>query len=211
MSIYEELTDLIVRGRVREIKAKVREALDSGLEALDILNNGLLPGINIVGDRFSRNEVFVPEVLISAKTMSAGVDEIGPLLAGAEQKSLGRVVIGTVKGDLHDIGKNLVVLMMRSAGLTVYDLGANVSAEQFVAAVQEHHPDVVGLSALLTTTMVEQGNVIEALKTAGIRDSVKVMVGGAPVTPQWAEKIGADAYTADAAEASRWAKALLTA
>lgn len=211
MAIYEELTDLIVRGRVKEIKAKVHEALDSGLGALDILNNGLLPGINIVGDRFSRNEVFVPEVLIAAKTMSFGVDEISPLLAGQEQQSLGTVVIGTVKGDLHDIGKNLVVLMMRSAGLTVHDLGANVSAEQFVAAVKEHHPNIVGLSALLTTTMVEQGNVIEALKTAGVRDTVKVMVGGAPVTPQWAEKIGADAYTADAAEASRWAKALMTA
>ena len=206
MSILTEMSELVIKGNIAGCKAKVQEAVDQGVDAREILDNGLMPGINEIGDRFAKGKVFVPNVLLSAKAMNAGVEIIQPLLAGAGDTSIGTAVVATVKGDLHDIGKNLVALMMRSVNLKVIDLGANVSGEKFIEAIKEHHPDVIGLSALLTTTMNEQGHIIQQLIDAGVRDQVKVMIGGAPVTQMWADRIGADAFTTDAAEAARWAK-----
>ena len=210
MSILNEISELVIKGDIMGTKAKVAEAVDQKVDATSILNDGLMPGINEIGERFAKGQIFVPNVLLSAKAMNTGVEVIQPLLAAGGDTTIGTAVVATVKGDLHDIGKNLVALMMKSVNLKVIDLGANVSAEKFVEAINEYHPDIVGLSALLTTTMNEQGHVIEVLKEAGVRDQVKVMIGGAPVTQGWADKIGADAFTADAAEASRWAKTYCT-
>ena len=210
MSVLNEISELVIKGNIAGVKGKVSEAVEQKLDPNVILNEGLMPGINEIGDRFDKGQVFVPNVLLSAKAMNAGVEIIQPLLANAGDTTIGTAVVGTVKGDLHDIGKNLVALMMKSVNLKVIDLGANVSGEQFIAAIKEHKPDVVGLSALLTTTMNEQGHIIEQFKAAGVRDDVKVMIGGAPVTQMWADKIGADAFTTDAAEASRWAKNYVT-
>ncbi|MCI6435751.1 MAG: corrinoid protein [Clostridiales bacterium] len=210
MSVLNEISELVIKGNIAGVKGKVSEAVEQKLDPNVILNEGLMPGINEIGDRFAKGQVFVPNVLLSAKAMNAGVEIIQPLLANAGDTTIGTAVVGTVKGDLHDIGKNLVALMMKSVNLKVIDLGANVSGEQFIAAIKEHKPDVVGLSALLTTTMNEQGHIIEQFKAAGVRDDVKVMIGGAPVTQMWADKIGADAFTTDAAEASRWAKNYVT-
>ena len=210
MSVLNEISELVIKGNIAGVKGKVSEAVEQKLDPTVILNEGLMPGINEIGDRFAKGQVFVPNVLLSAKAMNAGVEIIQPLLANAGDTTIGTAVVGTVKGDLHDIGKNLVALMMKSVNLKVIDLGANVSGEQFIAAIKEHKPDVVGLSALLTTTMNEQGHIIEQFKAAGVRDDVKVMIGGAPVTQMWADKIGADAFTTDAAEASRWAKNYVT-
>ena len=196
MSTLNEISQMVITGQIRTIKAKVQQALDEGIGAQEILDGGLLPGINEIGEKFARNEVFVPNVLLAAKVMNMG-----------ESTKLGTAVVGTVKGDLHDIGKNLVALMMRSANLEVIDLGSNVDGAKFIDAINKYNPDVIGLSALLTTTMNEQGHIIQQLTDAGVRDKVKVMVGGAPVTQMWADKIGADAFTADAAEAAQWAKA----
>ena len=194
MSTLNEISQMVITGQIRTIKAKVQQALDEGIGAQEILDGGLLPGINEIGEKFARNEVFVPNVLLAAKGMNMGVE------------AAGKVCIGTVKGDLHDIGKNLVALMMRSANLEVIDLGSNVDGAKFIDAINKYNPDVIGLSALLTTTMNERGHIIQQLTDAGVRDKVKVMVGGAPVTQMWADKIGADAFTADAAEAAQWAK-----
>ena len=210
MSVLNEISELVIKGNIAGVKGKVSEAVEQKLDPNVILNEGLMPGINEIGDRFAKGQVFVPNVLLSAKAMNAGVEISQPLLANAGDTTIGTAVVGTVKGDLHDIGKNLVALMMKSVNLKVIDLGANVSGEQFIAAIKEHKPDVVGLSALLTTTMNEQGHIIEQFKAAGVRDDVKVMIGGAPVTQMWADKIGADAFTTDAAEASRWAKNYVT-
>lgn len=210
MSVLNEISELVIKGNIAGVKGKVAEAVEQKLDPNAILNEGLMPGINEIGDRFAKGQVFVPNVLLSAKAMNAGVEIIQPLLASAGDTTIGTAVVGTVKGDLHDIGKNLVALMMKSVNLKVIDLGANVSGEQFIAAIKEYKPDVVGLSALLTTTMNEQGHIIEQFKAAGVRDDVKVMIGGAPVTQMWADKIGADAFTTDAAEASRWAKNYVT-
>ena len=206
MSTLNEISQMVITGQIRTIKAKVQQALDEGIGAQEILDGGLLPGINEIGEKFARNEVFDPNVLLAAKVMNMGVEVIQPLLAAGESTTLGTVV-GTVKGDLHDIGKNLVALMMRSANLEVIDLGSNVDGAKCTDASNKYNPDVIGLSALLTTTMNEQGHIIQQLTDAGVRDKVKVMVGGAPVTQMWADKIGADAFTADAAEAAQWAKA----
>ena len=210
MSVLNEISELVIKGNIAGVKGKVSEAVEQKLDPNVILNEGLMPGINEIGDRFAKGQVFVPNVLLSAKAMNAGVEIIQPLLANAGDTTIGTAVVGTVKGDLHDIGKTLVALMMKSDNLNVLDLGANVSGEQFIAAIKEHKPDVVGLSALLTTTMNEQGHIIEQFKAAGVRDEVKVMIGGGPVTQMWADKIGADAFTTDAAEASRWAKNYVT-
>lgn len=210
MGILNKISEQLQIGKAKLVKELVQQAVDAGIPAGEILTEGLLAGMSMVGERFKNNEIFVPEVLVAARAMNMGAALLKPLLADAGIKASGRVCIGTVKGDLHDIGKNLVALMMKSVNLKVIDLGANVSAEKFVEAINEYHPDIVGLSALLTTTMNEQGHVIEVLKEAGVRDQVKVMIGGAPVTQGWADKIGADAFTADAAEASRWAKTYCT-
>ena len=210
MSVLNEISELVIKGNIAGVKGKVSEAVEQKLDPNVILNEGLMPGINEIGDRFAKGQVFVPNVLLSAKAMNAGVEIIQPLLANAGDTTIGTAVVGTVKGDLHDIGKNLVALMMKSVeqGKSVDVGGGRII--QINAAIKEHKPDVVGLSALLTTTMNEQGHIIEQFKAAGVRDDVKVMIGGAPVTQMWADKIGADAFTTDAAEASRWAKNYVT-
>ncbi len=209
MSLLEDISAALQKGKAKDVKELVQQAIDQGLGAQTILEEGLLSGMNIIGGKFKRNEVYVPEVLIAARAMNAGTVLLKPLLASAGVEATGKVVIGTVKGDLHDIGKNLVRMMMEGKGLEVIDLGVDVSAEKFVQAISEHKADVVALSALLTTTMNEMKSVIEALDAAGLRDKVKVMIGGAPITESFRASIGADAYTPDAASASESAIALI--
>jgi 5-methyltetrahydrofolate--homocysteine methyltransferase len=180
--------------------------LDEGLVPKDILDNGLVVGMNEVGARFKRGEMFVPEVLMSARAMQAGLGVLRPHLVASGAKLIGKIVIGTVKGDLHDIGKNLVGMMCQGAGFDVIDLGFNVDPEKFVKAIKEQQPDIVGMSALLTTTMRAMGHTINAIQEAGLRDSVKIMVGGAPVDAEFANRIGADGYGSNAANAAELAK-----
>ena len=179
----------------------VDEAMSSGIPAEKILNEGFIQAMAIIGDKFSEGEVYIPDVLIAARAMQAGMGILRPLLADSDAQSAGRYLIGTVKGDLHDIGKNLVKMMLEGAGFETIDLGTDVEPGDFVAAVREHQPRLLGMSALLTTTMVNMRATVEALEEAGLRDSVKIMVGGAPVTAAFAEEIGADAYAPDAASA----------
>ena len=206
MSILNEISELVIAGNIAGTQEQVEKAVEEGIDAVSILNDGLMPGINVVGEMFARAEIFVPNVLMSAKAMNTSVEIIQPMLTASGAKPIGTAVIATVKGDLHDIGKNLVGLMMKSSGLEVIDLGNDCGADKYIEAIEKYNPDVIGLSALLTTTMNEQGRIIQALEEKGLRDKVKVMVGGAPVTQEWCDKIGADAFTADAADASRWAK-----
>ncbi len=202
MSTLEDISAFLQKGKANEVKAAVEQAIAEGLSAKSILEEGLMAGMGIIGGKFKRNEVYVPEVLIAARAMNAGLVPLKPLLVSSGVKSKGTVVLGTVKGDLHDIGKNLVRMMMEGKGLLVHDLGVDVSSDKFVAAVKEHNADLVCCSALLTTTMNEMRNVVEALKTAGVRDKVLIMVGGAPVTDTFCKSIGADLYSPDAASAS---------
>lgn len=206
MEVINEISKALQLGDLNTVQEKIKEGLKKGINAETILNDGLLNGMNIIGEKFKRNEVFVPEVLIAARAMNGGMEILKPKLVEAGVQSLGKVVIGTVKGDLHDIGKNLVKMMMEGAGLEVVDLGTDVSAEDFVNAVEEYKPDILGLSALLTTTMPQMKETIEVLKERDLRDEVFVMVGGAPVTDNYAEEIGADAYSKDAATAASDAK-----
>lgn len=207
--VLQDINQALQRGDVNGVKQGIQEALDSDMKPRVILNEGLLSAMETIGIKFKNNEVFVPEVLIAARAMNAGMELLKPKLVETGVEPVGTAVLGTVKGDLHDIGKNLVRMMLEGAGLTVYDLGVDVSAEQFVAAIQEHDPHIVGLSALLTTTMGEMKSVIQAIEEAGLRDKVKIMVGGAPVTSKFAVDIGADVYAKDAAEASTEAKKLV--
>ena len=198
--ILKDISLLLQQGRAPKVKEKVQEALDQGVDAKSILEGGLLDGMGIIGEKFKNNEVYVPEVLIAARAMNAGVAILKPYLVQEGVESKGTVVIGTVKGDLHDIGKNLVKMMMEGKGLNVVDLGVDVSAEQFVAAAKENNADIIACSALLTTTMTEMKNVVDAVKAENL--DVKVMVGGAPVTQNFCDSIGANSYTADAASAA---------
>jgi corrinoid protein of di/trimethylamine methyltransferase len=207
MSTLEDISALLQKGRAAETKAAVQKAIDEGLSAKSILEDGLMAGMGIIGGKFKRNEVYVPEVLIAARAMNAGMEPLKPLLASAGVKSRGTVVLGTVKGDLHDIGKNLVRMMMEGRGLKVVDLGVDVSADKFVAAAKENQADIIACSALLTTTMTEMKGVVEGLKAAGMRENYTVMVGGAPITEAFCTSIGADIYTADAASAAEAAVA----
>jgi corrinoid protein of di/trimethylamine methyltransferase len=207
MSTLDDISAFLQKGRANEVKANVQKALDEGASARSVLEDALMAGMNIIGGKFKRNEVYVPEVLIAARAMNAGLETLRPHLVSAGVKSRGKVVIGTVKGDLHDIGKNLVRMMMEGKGLEVIDLGVNVSSDKFLAAVKEHKPDIVACSALLTTTMTEMKNVVESFISAGVRDTLTVMVGGAPVTDSFCKSIGADIYTADAASAAEAAVA----
>ena len=206
-TIAKELYD----GEDETVAGLVQEALDQGMSPAEILAGGLIAGMDEVGRDFKAGDLFVPEVLIAARAMSAGMDVLRPLLAEGDVPTAGKYVIGTVKGDLHDIGKNLVKMMLEGAGFQTVDLGTDVSAEDFIAAVREHQPRLMGMSALLTTTMVQMKATIEALEEAGLRDSVKVMIGGAPVTSAFAEEIGADAYAPDAATAVDVARSLASA
>lgn len=207
--VLQDINQALQRGDVNGVKQGVQEALDNNLEPRQILVDGLLSAMEVIGVKFKNNEVFVPEVLIAARAMNAGMELLEPKLVETGVKPIGNVVLGTVKGDLHDIGKNLVRMMFEGVGLTVFDLGVDVSAEKFVEAIQEHDPEIVGLSALLTTTMGEMKKVIQAIEDAGLRDKVRIMVGGAPVTSKFAQEIGADLYAKDAAEASFEAKKLV--
>ena len=202
MSILDDISALLQKGKANEVKANVQKALDDGIGAKSILEDGLMAGMNIIGGKFKRNEVYVPEVLIAARAMNAGLEPLKPHLVSAGVKSKGTVVIGTVKGDLHDIGKNLVRMMMEGKGLKVVDLGVDVSSDKFVAAAKEHKADIVCCSALLTTTMTEMKNVVESIKSSGLRDKLVIMVGGAPITDSFCKSIGADIYSADAASAA---------
>ncbi len=202
MSLLNEISAYLQQGRAKNVKELVQKALDEGIEAKTILNEGLLDGMSIIGEKFKNNEVYVPEVLIAARAMYAGMEILKPVLTESGVESIGKVVLGTVKGDLHDIGKNLVKMMMEGRGLEVIDLGIDVPPEKFVEAAKEHDAQVIACSALLTTTMTEMKNVVEAAKEAGIRDQVTIMVGGAPVTENFCKSIGADIYRADAASAA---------
>ncbi len=207
--ILQQIASKLYDGDDQEVAGLVQQALDQGMIPVEILNGGLIAGMDQVGKDFKAGELYVPEVLIAARAMYAGMDVLRPLLAEGEVPSAGKYVIGTVKGDLHDIGKNLVKMMLEGAGFQTVDLGTDVSAEDFVSAVREHQPKLLGMSALLTTTMVQMKTTIEALEEAGLRDSVKIMVGGAPVTAAFAEQIGADAYAPDAATAVDVARSLV--
>jgi len=201
MADLQALADAVINGN-RDATAKLtQEAVDGGTPVGDILNQGLIAGMNVVGDRFKKNEFYVPEVLIAARAMHSGMDIIKPLIAEAGIESKGKVAIGTVKGDLHDIGKNLVAMMLEGGGYDVIDLEVDVAPEKFVAAVQDQGAQVIALSALLTTTMPAMKDTIDALAAAGLRDKAKVMIGGAPVTQNYADEIGADGYAPDAASA----------
>ncbi len=202
MADLQALSEFLQKGKAKEVRELTQQAIDEGLSPKDILENGLMAGMDVIGTKFKNNEVFVPEVLIAARAMNAGMEALKPLLADAGVKAKGTVVIGTVKGDLHDIGKNLVSMMMEGKGLQVIDLGTDVSPEKFVAAAQEHNAQIIACSALLTTTMKEMERVVKQVSEAGIRDQVKIMVGGAPVTDSFCKSIGADRYTPDAASAS---------
>lgn len=206
MTDFEALKAAVIKGDRNKVTAMVQAAIDGKEDINAILDRGMIPAMREIGDKFSRNEAYVPELLIAARAMQAGLALLEPLIAASGRKSLGKVAIGTVKGDLHDIGKNLVKMMIEGTGLRVIDLGVDCDAEKVVQAVKDNNADIVCLSSLLTTTMMYQKDVIEALKAAGIRDKVKVMVGGAPVTQAFADEIGADAYTPDAASAAEKAR-----
>ena len=205
----QQISSKLYDGSAPETAALVQQALDEGMGPGEILTGGLVVGMDAVGRDFKAGELFVPEVLIAARAMHAAMDILKPLLAASDVQSAGKYAVGTVKGDLHDIGKNLVRMMIEGGGFEVIDLGVDVSPDSFVDAVREHQPDIVGLSALLTTTMTGMKGVIEALEEAGLRDSVKIMIGGAPVTDAYAREIGADGYAPDAATAVDVARELM--
>ena len=204
----KEIYQNVIDGQAPEVEAGVKAALEAGIGAGEILNGGLINAMKEVGKRFEAGEFYVPEMLIAARAMQRGLNYLKPYLAMSEVKSAGKVAIGTVKGDLHDIGKNLVAMMLEGVGFEVQDLGVDVTSDAFVKAVQAG-ANIIGMSALLTTTMTSMESTIAALKSAGVRDRVKVMVGGAPVTEEYARKIGADAFAADASSATRVARELM--
>ena len=203
------ISEALQRGDAEKVEELVKKALEENLTPKKILEDGLIKGMDIIGKKFKKNEVYVPEVLIAARAMHAGMDVLKPKLIETGVKNIGTVAIGTVKGDLHDIGKNLVKMMLEGAGFEVIDLGVDVTTDKFVEAVKEHKPNIIGMSALLTTTMVNMPEVIEALEAAGLRDKVKIMIGGAPITQNYADQIGADGYSPDAASAVDNAKSFI--
>ncbi len=209
MAILEDLADSIIKGQAPKAQELTQKALDDGMEPSQVLTNGLIAGMDVVGKKFKNNEFYVPEVLIAARAMKQGMQILKPKLAESGVEPLGRFVVGTVKGDLHDIGKNLVAMMMEGAGYEVIDLGVDVTPDKFIAAVKENNAGIVGMSALLTTTMVKMQDTIKALEEEGLRDSVKIFVGGAPLTQNYSDEIGADGYAADAASAVELAKEIV--
>ena len=206
MSLKEELYESVVNGEGEAVKTLTAQAVAEGFTAGELLNDVLIPAMTDVGQRFERQEFFVPEMLVAARAMKYGVEVLRPHLVAAGVKPIGTVVMGTVQGDLHDIGKNLVIMMLEGTGFRVIDLGVDVPESKFVAAIREHQPDFVAMSALLTTTMMAMKAAVEALKKAGVRDQVKVMIGGAPVTQKFADELGVEIYAADASSAARKAK-----
>jgi 5-methyltetrahydrofolate--homocysteine methyltransferase len=208
MADLSALAESIINGKAKDAKELVQKALDAKVPVSEILNNGLIKGMSVVGEKFKNNEFYVPEVLIAARAMHGAMDIVKPLLASSGIEPIGVVAIGTVKGDLHDIGKNLVVMMLEGAGFEIMDLGIDVAPEKFVEAAKQG-AQVIAMSALLTTTMTAMKTTIDALKEAGVQDKVKTMIGGAPVTQNYADEIGADGYARDAASGADKAKELL--
>jgi 5-methyltetrahydrofolate--homocysteine methyltransferase len=198
---FDEIQDAIINHKLAEITGLVDQALDAGFQPSDIMEQGLIAPMDLIGERFASGDIYVPEMMVSAHVMKAGLDQLKPHLMGGEIKSKGRVLIGTVKGDLHDIGKNIVAMMIEAAGFEVIDLGIDQSADVIAQKIKEYNPGVLGLSALLTTTMNEIMNVLEVLSEQGIREQVKVIVGGAPLSPEFAAEVGADGFGANATEA----------
>jgi 5-methyltetrahydrofolate--homocysteine methyltransferase len=203
------ISEAVIVGNAERTQQLVKQAIEENVDPEKVIYEGLVPGMNVVGDRFRKNEYYVPEVLIAARAMQRGMDLLTPLLHGRKIRTLGKVVIGTVEGDLHDIGKNLVAMMLKGSGFEVVDLGVDIKAEDFVQKATEAEADVVAMSALLTTTMPSMKKTIEALKQAGVRGKFKVIIGGAPVTQSYADEIGADGFAPDAASAVDKAKELL--
>lgn len=209
MADFKEMQDALIAGNAAKVKELAESAVAEGVSAVDILNQGLIPGMAVIGERFKKNEVYVPEVLIAARAMKTGLAVVKPLLAESNVEPIGKVVIGTVKGDLHDIGKNLVAMMLEGAGFEVIDAGVDVPPEKFASLAKETNAKLIGLSALLTTTMPAMKDTLDRLEADGLRDEVKVMIGGAPVTQKYADEIGADGYAPDASSAVDLAKDLL--
>lgn len=206
MSILEEISEFLQKGKRKNVKALIETALEEGMDPKMILKEGLMSGMSIIGGKFKREEVFVPDVMMAARAMNVGLSILEPKLVEAGNEPIGRVVIGTVQGDLHDIGKNLTAMLLKGAGFEIYDLGVDVSAEAFLEKAEEVNADIIGLSALLSTTMSQMKEVIDLLKEKNLRDKYIVMIGGAPITNEFAEEIGADYYTPDAASAAEVAK-----
>lgn len=207
--LFQEISQAVIDGKAAFVEELVKKGLDEGLSPADLVQKGLIAGMAVVGEAFKKNEVYVPEVLIAARAMKMGMEVLKPHLTETDLQPVATFLIGTVEGDLHDIGKNLVAMMFEGAGFKVIDLGVDVKPQQFVEAINAHNPEIVGLSALLTTTMPAMAETIKVFQEAGIRDQVKVIVGGAPVTDTYAREIGADAYAADASSAVDRAKELL--
>ena len=207
--IIDTIRELVVGGKFHDIEEQVQQAVDSGIDLNLLINDALISAMDIVGKRFADGDIYVPEMLVSAKTMKQGLDIIKPLLKSGEAENRGTIIMGTVKGDLHDIGKNLVIMMMEGAGFRIIDKGVDMKIEDLIDTVKKEKVDVLGLSALLTTTMPEMQNVIEALKEAGLRDQLKVIVGGAPIDQKFADQIGADGFGADAVEAVQLAREMV--
>ena len=208
MEILQQISESLQRGEHEQVAELTRQAIDAGLPAPQILNDGLMTGMDIVGKRFGAHEIFLPELLIAARAMNAGIDLLKPLFVGGEMPTEGKVVIGTVKGDLHDIGKNLVGIMLKGAGYEVLDVGCDVGPEVFVDKAEAEGASVIGLSALLTTTMTGMKNVVELVKSRGLQGKIKVIIGGAPLSQAFADEIGADAYGYDAGNAVEIVKEL---
>lgn len=207
--ILKEIPAMLEKGDAQGVKEQTKKAVNDGIPAVSILNDGLVAGMNVVGEKFKNNEIFIPEVLIAARAMKAGMEVIKPLLVEAKVEPRGKVIIGTVKGDLHDIGKNIVSMMLEGAGFEVINLGTDMTIERIMEQMEDGSPDVLGMSALLTTTMVYMKEVVDALKAAERRGEIKVIIGGAPITQAYAEEIGADGYAPDAASAVDLVKAVL--
>ena len=205
----KQIADNLIKGKTPEVKELVQKALDEGVDVEKVLNGGLIAGMNVVGAKFKANEFYVPEVLIAARAMKSGMEILRPILAEKDVKSAGRVVLGTVRGDLHDIGKNLVGMMLEGAGFEVIDIGVDVAAEKFVEIAKERKASLIGLSALLTTTMISMKDVVRAVEEADLDSKVKIMIGGAPITQSYTDEIGAQGYAPDAASAVDKAKELL--
>lgn len=209
MQILEEISEALKKGRAKTVKEKVQQAIDEGIPPKTILDDAMLKSMGEIGVRFKANEIFVPEVLVAARALNAGLAILEPLLAAEGVEPIGTAVIGTVRGDLHDIGKNLVAMMLRGAGLEVIDAGVDVSTDKFLELAEKHNAQIICMSSLLTTTMEATGEIIKEMEERGVRDKYKIMIGGAPVTDEFAKKVGADYYTPDAATAAEVAKQIV--
>jgi len=209
MSVLREIKEAIITGNQSEVVVLTKKALEERIDPEEIIHNGYIAAMSVVGKQFSKGEIYIPEMLIAARSMKTGLEHLKPLLVGGSFKTIAKVVLGTVKGDIHDIGKNLVSMMLEGSGIKVIDLGIDVAPEEFVEAVNVHQPQFVGMSALLTTTMVSMEETITALKKAGVREKIKILIGGAPVNQKFAEEIEADGFAENAGEAVERIKKLL--